>query len=61
MLETMPMPSEVFESVENQVIEQYMQCLREVVESDIRIDGCMEGFMLEDMLQAVGAYRPILK
>lgn len=61
MLETMPMPSEVLANVENQIIEQYMQALKEVVKKDIRIDSNTEGYLREDMRQAVGSYQPIFK
>lgn len=59
MSEPVSMPPEVLANMENQAIERYMQSLREVVSRDIRINGSIEGYLLEDMLQAVGSYHSI--
>lgn len=37
-------------NMENRVIERYMQMLREIVHKDIRIEGSIVGYLLEDML-----------
>ena len=61
MSELVSMPPEALANMEKQVIERYMQSLREVVSRDIRISGSIEGYLLEDMLQAVGSYQPIFR
>lgn len=59
MSEPVSMPPEVLANMENQAIERYMQPLTEVVSRDIRINGSIGGYLLEDMLQAVGSYHSI--
>ena len=61
MSEPVSMTTEVLTNMESQAIERYMQSLREVVNKDIRINGSIEGYLLEDMLQAVGSYQPIFR
>ena len=61
MSEPVSMTTEVLVNMESQAIERYMQSLREVVNKDIRINGSIEGYLLEDMLQAVGSYQPIFR
>ena len=61
MSEPVSMTTEVLANMESQAIERYMQSLREVVNKDIRINGSIEGYLLEDMLQAVGSYQPIFR
>ena len=61
MSEPVSMTMEVLANMESQAIERYMQSLREVVNKDIRINGSIEGYLLEDMLQAVGSYQPIFR
>ena len=61
MSEPVSMTTEVLANMESQAIERYMQSLREVVNKDIRISGSIEGYLLEDMLQAVGSYQPIFR
>lgn len=58
MSKPVSMPPEALANMEKQAIERYMQSLREVVSRDIRINGSIEGYLLEDMLQAVGSYQP---
>ncbi len=48
-------------NMENRVIERYMQMLKEIVHKDIRIEGSIVGYLLEDMLQAAGSYQPIIR
>lgn len=61
MSEPVSMTTEVLANMESQAIERYMQSLREVVNKDIRLNGSIEGYLLEDMLQAVGSYQPIFR
>ena len=61
MSEPVSMPPEALTNMENQAIERYMHSLREVVSRDIRINGSIVGYLLEDMLQAVGSYQPTFR